>query len=148
MKIFIVFFGILIMGTHFVVFQSDMGRYEQAQEWMKALAEDCAAGAALYYEEEAFSEGRMVFAQEDGNRLIESMVGNAEEACPLDIEESFSVNTYYFDDEVGYAAKEHLSDMNYPSVVVEITGKTKDIFRLPFFSVTEIKRSAMYELPY
>jgi hypothetical protein len=65
MKSLIVFMGMLLVCAAFVFYQNDMGRYMRAQTALKALAEECAAGAALYFDEEAYAEGRMIFNEDD-----------------------------------------------------------------------------------
>jgi len=50
MKVFIVFLGIFLINISFLSYQGDMGRYVRCQAFLKAVAEECAAGSALYYD--------------------------------------------------------------------------------------------------
>lgn len=136
MKVFIVFLAIFLINVSFLSYQGDMGRYVRAQSFLKAVAEECAAGAALYYDEDAYSEGRLRFYSGEGRKYIEYIIEESRKEMPLP---RGCVITYEadFEDE----------DAEIPSVTVELTAATEDLFRLPFLTVTEIKRAAKYELP-
>lgn len=141
MKVFIVFIGLLLINVSFLSYQGDLGRYTRCQMFLKAVAEECAAGAALYYDEAAYAEGKFQFRYEDGRELIEYLMGESKREMPLP---GYSLLTYevlFQDDNLGY------EEGNTPSVTVEITAATEDMFRLPFLEVYEIKRAAKYELP-
>lgn len=140
MKIFIVFFALLILHISYVAYQGDMNRYVEAQTALKALAEECAAGAALYYDPEEYAEGRMVFHGEEGAAYILYILEKSKKNIRLAVED-FSYRVFYEDDRRGYGADGHI-----PSVTVTLSVKTKDIFRLPFLRMEEVSRSAKYEL--
>ncbi len=158
MKVFIIFFGLLIINISFLTYQGDMGRYVRCQVFLKAVAEECAAGAALYYDETAYSDGRLRFYYEEGRKYIEYMIEESKNEMPLPRDSIVSYKVFFQDDYLGFeqASSEQgggasgsgsdESEMN-PSVTVELTAATGDLFRLPFLKVTEIKRAAKYELP-
>lgn len=136
MKVFIVFLGIFLINVSFLSYQGDLGRYVRCQAFLKAVAEECASGAALYYDEEAYSEGQLRFYADEGREYIEYILEESKNKMPLP---PGSVIRYeaVFQDE----------GAEIPSVTVELTAVTEDLFRLPFLEVKEIRRAAKYELP-
>ncbi|MDR3295357.1 MAG: hypothetical protein LBT26_05970, partial [Clostridiales Family XIII bacterium] len=148
-KALIVFLALTLLCTGFIFQQGDMGRYVRAQTTLKALAEECAAGAALYFDEEAYADGHMVFNQAEGQRYIAHMVGAASLGADVEAAGAISADVFFYDDRSGYGQNVGKYGVVYhPSVVVRLTAPAKDVFRLPFFSVTSLARTAMYELPY
>ncbi len=142
MKVFIVFLGILIINVSFLSYQGDMGRYLQVQSDLKAMAEECAAGAALYYDEEAYSDGLFEFKYEEGSAYIEFILEESKDKVPVIQKSDLSYEVLFQDDGLGYEEGEEI-----PSVTVTITAVTEDLFHLPFLEITKIKRAAKYELP-
>ena len=142
MKVFIVFLGILIINVSFLSYQGDMGRYLQVQSDLKAMAEECAAGAALYYDEEAYSDGLFEFKYEEGRDYIEFILEESKDKIPVIQKSDLSYEVLFQDDGLGYEEGEES-----PSVTVTITAVTEDLFHLPFLEITKIKRAAKYELP-
>jgi hypothetical protein len=149
MKALIVGMGMLLICAAFVFYQNDAGRYMRAQTALKALAEDCAAGAALCRDEEAYAEGRMVFDEDEARACVAHMLArssvpapDARAAGPIVADVSF------YDDRSSYGGRAGTFGVaSHPSVVVRLRVATADIFRLPFLNVTVIEREAMYELP-
>lgn len=142
MKVFIVFLGILIINVSFLSYQGDMGRYLHVQSDLKAMAEECAAGAALYYDEEAYSDGLFEFKYEEGRDYIEFILEESKDKVPVIQKSDLSYEVFFQDDGLGYEEGEEI-----PSVTVTITAVTEDLFHLPFLEITKIKRAAKYELP-
>lgn len=142
MKVFIVFLGLFIINVSFLSYQGDMGRYVRCQTFLKAVAEECAAGAALYHDEAAYSDGQFRFYYDEGRNYIEYLIEESKTKMPLPQNSVITYDVIFHDDYLGYEYGE-----DNPSVTVEITAVTNDLFRLPFLEVTEIKRAAMYELP-
>ena len=155
MKVFIVFCGLLIVNLSFLSYQGDMGRYIQSQNYLKAVAEESAAGAALYYNESAYSEGEFYFRYEEGQKYIDYIINESRSEMPLLKDSEISYEVKFQDDFMGYQesnsddkhGRENDSEENIPSVTVSITADTEDMFHLPFIEVTKIKRTAKYELP-
>lgn len=158
MKVFIIFFGLLIINISFLVYQGDMGRYVRCQIFLKAVAEECAAGAALYFDETAYADGRLMFTYEEGKKYIEYIVEKSKGKMPLPKESIISYEVEFQDDFLGYESDSSPENSEgsgigkdegerNPSVTVELTVATEDLFRLPFLTVTEIIRAARYELP-
>jgi hypothetical protein len=136
MKVFIVFLGILLINVSFLSYQGDMGRYTRCQAFLKAVAEECAAGAALYYDEPAYAEGQLRFYRDEGRKYIEYIIEESQKEMPLPTGSGISYEAVFQDEGV-----------EIPSVTVELTAATEDLFRLPFLEIKEIKRAAKYELP-
>ena len=94
-----------------------------------------------------------------GREYIEYILEEAEEEMPLPRDSIISYEVTFQDDWLGYDAEGGSGSGtgdgngtgqdggNIPSVTVELTAVTGDLFRLPFLEVTEIKRAAKYELP-
>ena len=138
MKVFIVFLGLLIINLSFLSYHEDMSRYIQAQTFLKALAEECAAGASLYYDEEKYSEGKMIFLYDECRKYTEATIEESKSRMPFSKDSGFQYQISYEDDLHGSG--------EIPAVIVEIKVNTEDLFRLPFLEWTEITRKAKYEL--
>ncbi|MDR2132373.1 MAG: hypothetical protein LBP30_03395 [Clostridiales Family XIII bacterium] len=149
MKILIVFMGMLLICAAFVFYQNDMGRYARAQTALKALAEECAAGAALYFDETAYAEGRTVFNETEGRAYISHMLANSRVPAPdVGAAGLIAASVSFYDDRGAYGVSAGpYGVIRHPSVVVRLRVATEDIFRLPFLTVTALEREAMYELP-
>lgn len=147
MKVLIVFMAIFVINVSFLSYQGDMGRYVQSRNFLKAAAEECAAGAALYYDREAYGQGQFRFSYEEGEKYIEYILEHGMAAVPLPQGSSISYEVAFQDDNLGYENDPDGDERNIPSVTVTLNAKTQDLFALPFFEVTEITRAARYELP-
>ncbi|QOX62499.1 hypothetical protein FRZ06_03630 [Anoxybacterium hadale] len=148
MKVFIVFMAIFVIHVSFLSYQGDMGRYVQSRNFLKATAEECAAGAALYYDREAYGQGNFHFSYEEGKQYIEYILEHGMAAAPLPQGSRISYEVVFQDDHLGYENDPESDERNnIPSVTVTLNAKTQDLFALPFFEVTEITRAARYELP-
>jgi ABC-type Fe3+ transport system substrate-binding protein len=141
MKVFIVFIALLMVSMTFITYQGDLNRYVRLQTFMKAVAEEAAAGAALYYDEVAYSNGSMVINREEGEKYIEYLLTRAEQTLDLKEGESLTAEMEVMDDGSG-AAEQGVS----PSVTVTLRLTVADLFRLPFLSREQVVRSAKYEL--
>ena len=130
MKILIVFFALTILNTSFLIYQTDMNSYIRENTYIKATAEECAAGASLFYDEEALSEGYYMFDRDECEKYVQYMI---EQSFP-DME-----NIVY---EIIYYDGPGTPD---PGIEVTISSKDKDRFRLSFLEQYRIKRGAYYE---
>lgn len=149
MKVFIVFLGLLLVNISFLTYQSDMERYVQAQIFLKALAEECAAGAALYYDPKEYSEGKFVFNYDEGRKYAEYLTEIAKAQMPLPQKSELTFQLSFQDDGLGYQDKDGSarSDHGIPAVTAEVTVHTQDLFRLPFLEIEQVTRKSKYELP-
>lgn len=134
MKVLIVFIGLLIVNVTFVIYQGDLGRYIHLQTFIKAAAEECAAGAALYYDEEAYSHGNMIINQNEAIRYTDFIVEKATRI--LDLKEG---------ENLSYEMEIDNSERS-PTVAITLQLTTRDLFRLPFLKVEQVVRSAKYQL--
>jgi len=130
MKVFLVFMGILFINLSFLAYNGDMAQFEKMQLFLKATAEDCAAGASLYYDEEKYSKGEWCIREDEAGKYIVTQVKYAEEK----LNKAYSGRIEY---QVSYDEKEVQVKLCYRS--------EKDLFRLPFLSVSEVSRTAKYE---
>ncbi|MDD3350078.1 MAG: hypothetical protein PHC40_04380 [Eubacteriales bacterium] len=133
MKVFIVFLGLLIANITFITYQGDLARYLRLQDFLKATAEECACGAAGYYDEEAFSRGEMLVNAVEAEKYVKYITAQAEELLEADPGGTLSYQIEILPSEL-------------PSVEVQLTLKTSDLFRLSFLKVEEVTRTAKYEL--
>jgi len=155
MKVFIVFLGLFLIHVSFLSYQGDLGYYVRCQAFLKAVAEECAAGAALYYDEEAYAEGCFRFLTDEGRKHIDYILEESRKTMPFPPDSVISYEVIFRDDDLGYEGSQETGNdteteggERIPSVTVTITALTEDLFRLPFLEVQEIKRAAKYELPY
>lgn len=130
MKVFLVFMGILFINLSFLIYNGDMAQYEKIQLFLKATAEDCAAGAALYYDEEEYSKGEWCIEENEANKFISSQVKLAEET----LKKAYNGSLEY---EVTYDTAEVTVKLYYEM--------ENDLFRLPFLSINKVSRVAKYE---
>jgi hypothetical protein len=139
----------LLICSSFVFYQNDMGRYMRAQTALKALAEECAAGAALYFDEEAYADGHMIFNETEARAYIAHLLATSEVPSP-DVKATGTVaaTVSFYDDRGSYGAiVGSFGVVMHPAVAVRLSVTTEDVFRLPFLTVTKLERETMYELP-
>ena len=145
MKTFLTFLGLLVVCLSLLCFTSDMDRYAKLQLHMKALAEECAAGSVLFTNDEAYSQGLVVFREPDARKYVDFMLRRAQ-ADPLFLKGHLTAEIRLFDDEKGYDGliAYHVRQIR-PCSAVRVSWNGPDLFRRPFFSLTEAKRTAVYE---
>ena len=141
MKVFLVFLALFLVNITFLVYQGDMNRYVQIQAFLKAVAEECAAGASLYYDEEEYGRGKMVIDKGEAMAYGDYIVSRAEGDPSLGGRGSLSWDMEIVDDN-----SEETGEGNSPSVTVRIHLNTPDLFRLPFLEVCQVSRDARYEI--
>ena len=146
MKTFLTFLGLLVVCLSLLCFTSDMDRYAKLQLHMKALAEECAAGCVLFTDEESYSQGLVVFREQDAGEYVDFMLRKAQSDSPLFLKGTLSAEIRLFDDEKGYDGliAYHVRQMR-PCSVVRLSWNGPDLFRLPFFSLRSAQRTAVYE---
>jgi hypothetical protein len=149
MKVLIVFLGMLLICTAFMFYQNDVGRYMRAQTALKALAEECAAGAALYFDADAYALGRMLFNEDEARAYIAHMLAASGVPAPdAEAQGPITATVTFCDDRAPYGGSAGgFAAVRHPSVIVKLRVATADLFRLPFLTVTALEREAMYELP-
>jgi len=98
-------FAFTILLIFFNVFQIDQDTYIRSQEYIKVLADDAAAGAALFYDESAFSNGLNVYDTAKSEAVVKNLIQNnlklADDLSPLEPsywDSGAEYITYYFDD--------------------------------------------------
>lgn len=167
MKVFLTFLALLLVYVSLLTFRTDLDSFYQAQSWTKTVAEDCAAGAALYYQEESMGNGLWICeateAMEHINYILNFQKNNHKfySDGKIDYEIRFydddltcdvyrngayqsSISFQYpvrFHDSKGYEIQ-----VSEPSVIVTLSITSKHFFRLPFLRQPDITRSTMYEL--
>ncbi len=130
MKTFLMFIALFIVNMSFLVYESDLNRYIQLQTYLKAVAEEAACGAAMYYDEEAYSRGFMVINRTEGEKYLEELLDQAR--LRLNLKETFTLSGQM---ETGES-----------DVVVILELECADVFRLPYLTKNRIIRGAKYEL--
>lgn len=144
MKVFIVFLGILMVSVSAMVYQGDLGAYGHEQLLLKEAAEECAAGAALFLDEDAYSKGLVVFDYEQGETYIKNYLAYIKRNSKALSKGIIRYKTEFEDENKGYSPSNR---EKIPAVTVEIKVSTEDLFRGPFVEVTSLERRARYELP-
>lgn len=157
MKTFIVALALVMLFNIFTVFQIDTDTHRRQLERLKFVAEECADSAALYYDEEDFSSGRIVYDQAEGNKAIEYMLKSH-----LKLDDSFVPTAGYWQDKILYDVYYFdVKNTVFPYTFVDSrTGYSKIIFeptvivtieagrgrmRLPFLAIDSSIRSSAYE---
>ena len=77
MKVFTVFLALVILNTSVMVYHDDLRHYEKLKNDLSTEAENCADGASMYYDYDAYGEGRLEF---DAGQ-IEILSDQVREAC-------------------------------------------------------------------
>ena len=130
MKLLIVFMALVSLNLMFLIYQGDMNRFIRVQSEIKSIAEECAAGASLYYDEEAFSQGYYLYDKKEGKKYIDYVLARTFKP-PLQC----SYQIHY---------REGPGEPD-PGIQLLLTVRGRDWFRLGFLRVEEIKREAFYE---
>lgn len=146
MKVFIIFFAILILNISLLCYNSDMNRYMKVQAHLKACAEECAAGAALFLDAEAYSRGILVVDETSAHAYIDFMIKKSMENSAAYKGGAISASMVLMDDARGYEeANYYKINRRCPAVVVSLRYEGPDIFRLPFLCVESLERTATYQ---
>ena len=111
---------------------------------LKEAAEECAAGASLFLQEEAYSRGTVVFDYEQADGYIKSYLAYIKRNSKALSQGRAFYTAVFEDDEMGYSPD---NTDKIPAVTVQIHVDTADLFRVPFIEVTSLERRARYELP-
>ncbi len=141
MKTYIVFLAMMIAGLTALSYNTDMMSFVYEENLLKAVAEECASGAAMLQDEEAYSEGRTVFDREKGVKYADDHVEYV--ICRHSKGKSYDVSLEFEDDEKGYSTGNAAC---IPTVIATVSMECDDMFRLPFITVTGVTRKAAYEL--
>jgi len=161
MKSFIVSIALILLFNIYTVFQIDSDTYRRQLERLKFVAEECADSAALYYDLEAYSQGKIIYNQDEGIKAIEYML-----KTHLKLDDSLKPVSGYWQDQIQYDVY-FIDEKNYtfpyefpyefidartgykmyifePTVIVTIeAGRGR--MRLPFLSINSSIRSSAYE---
>ena len=144
MKTYIVFLGLFIIGVFAVSYQGDLGKYNHEQLILKEAAEECAAGAALLIDEEAYADGKIVFDYEQGEKYVKDYLEYIKRNSKALTEGKVSYQILFEDYNKGYLEN---NSSQIPAITVSIKVMTEDLFEVPFIEVMSLERSARYELP-
>lgn len=145
MKVFIVFVGILMMAVSCLSYQGDAGRYRHDQSVLKAMAEDVACGSALCLRNEDYSNGSMIFDEEEAFKYTEKFIKENEDRLCNKLLGDIYIQMEYEDDKAknGYSKENKECE---PAVTVTLKASIEDAFRLPFIKVENITRKARYQI--
>ena len=135
MKVFIVFLALAIINISMLVYDSDAQRYTELQTNLKNAASECSAGAALYYDQEEFAKGNMIFNREEGILFVEHFLEKEKKYITCKKEYTIEYNISY---------EENIEN---PAVITSLTMITEDLFRLPALEIKKIVRKSKYEFP-
>lgn len=146
MKAFIIFLALMILFTSFLSYTSDLERYVKLQNHLKALAEDCACGSSLFADENEYAEGRLVIDEKSALNYTDFLTREAVLNMPPLAEGSINAEVKIYDDAKGYdGAAVYGFKSGLPGTVVTLTYTGPDMFRLPFLTLTEVTRTAVYQ---
>lgn len=157
MKTFIVALALVLMFNIFTVYQIDMDTYRRQLERLKFIAEECADSSALYYDQVAFSNGKIIYNKTEGNEAIKYLL-----KANLKLDDTMTPTSGYWRDKIVYDVY-YLDEttVTFPYEFVDPrTGYTRIVFeptvvvtieagrgrmRLPFTSINSSIRSSAYE---
>lgn len=146
MKPFIVFLALLIVNVSFLSFHSDMTRYEKLQVYLKAAAEEAACGGALFQDEEAYGRGVLAIKENEAQNYVNFVMEQTESELQKSIAGKVEYEVEIFDDQRGYdRCEEYGLKPGTPAVRVSMLVTCRDLFRLPFLRVEQIRRSSVYQ---
>ena len=120
MKVLIVFSAFLMIFSMFMVYTADMNKYISIQKDLKSLAEDCAEAGAL-----TIDENTQMIDKKEADKSAEAILSGSVFGGSVVIERSGLTK-----DARGYE--------------LTLLLTSKDIFRLPFLTITEIRRTSEY----
>lgn len=157
MKTFIATIALVFMFNLFSIFQIDTDTHRRQLERLKFIAEECADSAALFYDQAAFSNGKIIYNQGEGNKAIVYMLKSH-----LKLDDTFTptsgywrdkiqFDVYYFDEttvtfphEFEDARTGYKRIIFEPTVIITIeAGRGR--MRLPFLNIDSSIRSSAYE---
>lgn len=144
MKVFLVFLALLIVCVSFLCLWSDMNQYALIQQSLKEYAEEAASGIALLLDAECYAQGMLcidsALAEAYIDYLVEYVTKKKYFAPPGIVNASYRI----VNDPSETSGEGGSSYNSYPIVQVELTYRGRDLFRLPFICVDEIRRTAVY----
>lgn len=145
MKTYIVFLGLFVIGVFGVSYQGDLGAFVHEELVLKEAAEECAAGASLFLDEDEYAEGKVVFDYDEGRKYAEEYLEYIKRNSKALTDGTWRLTMDFEDDRQGYG--EWNTD-KIPAVLVKIQVRTaEDMFKVPFIQVRSLERSTRYELP-
>ncbi|MFV0516298.1 MAG: hypothetical protein ACK5MV_02770 [Aminipila sp.] len=144
MKVFLTFLSLFVLGIWCIVFQGDLGSYNHDSLLLKEAAQECAAGAATFIDEREFAQGRIVFDYNSGKLYVEDYLAYIIKNSKTLSEGKVTYSISFEDEMQGFHVA---NEEKIPAVFVKISVGNYTFFRLPFFKVSNLERSARYELP-
>lgn len=99
MKVFLIFLALLIVNVNMMVFHDDMRIYREIKESAAEAAENCAHGAAMYFDLESYAEGTLKFDTQQASALIDDVVKRYKESDAGGYTENINVTTRFFDED-------------------------------------------------
>lgn len=140
MKSFLVSLGIIIFGICGLIYQTDMNNYLIISANLKALTEECAAAAAISLEEdeEALSEGEIIFDRDLAERNVNYLVEYNKQSMKCYSNGQLSLVSLDFYEPID-------ENENYSCTVKLKFRSNCDLFRLDSVSKYEIEHESCYE---
>ncbi len=135
MKTFLVFLAFLIVFSACLVYQSDSNNYMLLQKWLKATAEEAAAGGALMIDDKSYEEKRYIINFTDASRYVLFTAKYAKSNISPLKNGSLGVTTW------------RLSDTQIKAVVSWQSFNGYRLFRLPFIKSPDyVSAMSVYEV--
>ena len=147
MKVLIVSIGILLMFTEFMVFQSDMNRYVRTRDYIAQIAWDCVDGMNDQFLRDSANEEGRLFDETLMNEELALLAERLNTQLKNRLTESVDIELELIDeDNKGLKSRITGRIVGHPAVIIRIYAKTKDFFRLPVLSVTQIEKTIVLQL--
>ena len=158
MKPFLFTIAMVILYSIFLIYQTDNNSYIRQLENLKYVADECAGAASLYYDEELFSKGLIVYNQEEGKKAIEYILKTSlkteSDLTPLSNsywQEQIEYEVYFLDNSNTTFPVMFVDNrtsynklITEPTIIVTVdAGKPR--FRLSFLKPERVIRTSAYE---
>lgn len=158
MKPFLFTLAMLLLFVVFLTYQTDHNLHVRQLERLKQVADECSSSAGLFYDEGLFSEGKTIYNQVEGEKIIDYII-----KANLRLDNNFvPLSDSYWKDTVTYSVT-YLDNSNttFPYNYIDPNGRfTKTIgepaiiviinagkspYRLTFLKPKDAIRTSAYE---
>jgi hypothetical protein len=135
MKTFLIFLAFAIVFSACLVYQSDVNNYMLLQKWLKATAEEAAAGGALMIDDRSYEEKRYIINFTDASRYVMFTAKHAKSNISPLKNGSIGIITW------------RLSDTQIKATVSWYAFNDYRLFRLPFIDSPDyLSAMSVYEV--
>lgn len=169
MKVFLTFLALVIVNINAMIFHDDLRACRGLQNLLDTAAENCAQGAAMYFDREEYAEGYLSFDEDEILDYMEHVRQSCLEKAGSQRILQLQMQAYLYNDsgncivlEDGAAVKEYSFSfpltlkadpqagrteeviLTEPSVEVQVYAQIEDPFRQPFVRMEQLAADCIY----